>query len=102
MPSSYYCELKDIADAFEKLLDVEYIYTLKSKSSETGTKEVHIRFLREHLYHLTGLHHFDDITKIKLFREHKRSTKDFFYGIKLGYLSQKSSGTCRYRTGIYY
>ena len=63
MPSSYYCELKDIADAFEKLLDVEYIYTLKSKSSETGTKEVHIRFLREHLYHLTGLHHFDDITK---------------------------------------
>lgn len=101
MPSSYYCELKDIADAFEKLLDVEYIYTLKSKSSETGTKEVHIRFLREHLYHLTGLHHFDDITKIKLFREHKRSTKDFFYDIKLGYLSQKSSGTCRYRTGIY-
>ena len=49
MPSSYYCELKDIADAFEKLLDVEYIYTWKSKSSETGTKEVHIRFLREHL-----------------------------------------------------
>lgn len=98
MPSSYYCELKDIADAFEKLLDVEYIYTLKSKSSETGTKEVHIRFLREHLYHLTGLHHFDDITKIKLFREHKRSTKDFFYDIKLGYLSTSDISTSKHYT----
>lgn len=41
MPISYYCEFKDIADKFEKLLDVEYIYTLKSKASETGTKEIH-------------------------------------------------------------
>ena len=87
VPISYYCELKDIADAFEKLLDVEYIYTLKSKSSETGTKELHIRFLREHLYHLSGLQHFEDIVKLKLFREHKRSSKDFFYDLKLGYLT---------------
>lgn len=87
MPNSYYCELKDIADAFEKLLDVEYIYTLKSKSAETGTKELHIRFLREHLYHLSGLHHFDDVVKLKLIREHKRSSKDFFYDLKLGYIT---------------
>ncbi|MDY6397086.1 MAG: PBECR4 domain-containing protein [Treponema sp.] len=87
MPISYYCELKDIADAFEKLLDVEYIYTLKSKSSESGTKEIHIRFLREHLYHLSGLHHFDDVVKLKLLREHKRTPKDFFYDLKLGYLT---------------
>lgn len=87
MPISYFCELKDIADAFEKLLDVEYIYTLKSKSSETGTKEIHIRFLREHLYHLSGLHHFDDVVKLKLLREHKRNAKDFFYDLKLGYLT---------------
>ena len=87
MPNQYFCELKDIADAFEKLLDVEYIYTLKSKSSETGTKEIHIRFLREHLYHLSGLHHFDDVVKLKLLREHKRSPKDFFYDLKLGYLT---------------
>lgn len=87
MPISYYCELKDIADAFEKLLDVEYIYTLKSKASETGTKEIHIRFLREHLYHLSGLHHFDDVVQLKLFREHKRKPKDFFYDLKLGYLT---------------
>ena len=40
MPISYYCELKDIANAFEKLLDVEYIYTLKSKASESGIKEI--------------------------------------------------------------
>lgn len=84
MPFSYYCELKDIADAFEKLLDVEYIYILKSKSSETGTKEIHIRFLREHLYHLSGLHHFDDVAKLKIFREHKRNSKDFFYDLKFG------------------
>ncbi len=87
VPNTYYCELKDIADAFEKLLDVEYIYTLKSKSSETGTKELHIRFVREHLYHLSGLQHFDDVVKLKLFREHKRSSKDFFYDLKLGYLT---------------
>ena len=87
VPNSYYCELKDIADAFEKLLDVEYIYTLKSKSSETGTKELHIRFLREHLYHLSGLQHFEDVVKLKLIREHKRSSKDFFYDLKLGYLT---------------
>ena len=87
MPLSYYCELKDIADAFEKLLDIEYIYTLKSKSSETGIKEFRLRFLREHLYHLSGLHHFEDIIKLKLFREHKRSGKDFFYDLKLGYIT---------------
>lgn len=87
VPNSYYCELKDIADAFEKLLDVEYIYTLKSKSSENGTKELHIRFLREHLYHLSGLQHFEDVVKLKLIREHKRSSKDFFYDLKLGYLT---------------
>ena len=69
MPNSYYCELKDIADAFEKLLDVEYIYTLKSKSSETGIKELYIRFVREHLYHLSGLQHFEDVVKLKLFNE---------------------------------
>ena len=78
MPISYFCELKDIADAFEKLLDVEYIYTLKSKSSDTGTKELHIRFVREHLYHLSGLQHFDDVVKLKLFREHKRVQKISF------------------------
>ena len=83
MPNSYYCELKDIADAFEKLLDVEYIYTLKSKSSETGIKELYIRFVREHLYHLSGLQHFEDVVKLKLFREHKRSAKDFFYDLNL-------------------
>lgn len=87
MPNSYYCELKDIADAFEKLLDVEYIYTLKSKSSGTGIKELYIRFVREHLYHLSGLQHFEDVVKLKLFREHKRSAKDFFYDLKLGYLT---------------
>ena len=87
MPLSYYWELKDIADAFEKLLDIEYIYTLKSKSSETGIKEFRLRFLREHLYHLSGLHHFEDIIKLKLFREHKRSGKDFFYDLKLGYIT---------------
>lgn len=87
MPLSYYCELKDIADAFEKLLDIEYIYTLKSKSSETGIKEFHLRFMREHLYHVSGLHHFDDIVTLKLFREHKRSGKDFFYDLKLGYIT---------------
>jgi len=87
MPPSYYCELKDIADAFEKLLDVEYIYTLKSKSSDTGTKELHIRFLREHLYHLSGLHHFDDVVELKLFREHKRNGKDFFYDLKFGHIT---------------
>ncbi len=84
MHPTYYCELKDIADAFEKLLDIEYIYTLKSKSSEIGTKEIHIRFLREHLYHLSGLQHFEDVIKLKLFREHKRSSKDFFYDLKFG------------------
>ena len=41
MSISYYCELKDKANAFEKLLDVEYIYTLKSKASESGIKEIH-------------------------------------------------------------
>ena len=87
MSFSYYCELKDIADTFEKLLDVEYIYTLKSKSSETGTRELHIRFVREHLYHLSGLQHFDEVVKLKLFKEHKRSPKDFFYDLKLGYLT---------------
>lgn len=85
--ASYCFELKDIADAFEKLLNVEYIYTLKSKSSDTGTQEIHIRFVREHLYHLSGLHHFDDVVKLKLFREHKRSSKDFFYDLKFGYLT---------------
>ncbi len=68
MLKSYYCELADIADAFEKLLDVEYIYILKSKVSETGTKELHIRFIREHLYHLFGHQHFADAVKLKLFR----------------------------------
>lgn len=87
MAFSYYCELKDIADAFEKLLDVEYIYTLKSKASESGTKEIHIRFLREQLYHITGLQHFDDIVELKLFREHKRNSKSFFYDLKLGYIT---------------
>ena len=98
MPISYFCELKDIADAFEKLLDVEYIYTLKSKSSETGTKEIHIRFLREHLYHLSGLHHFDDVVKLKLLREHKRSPKDFFYDLKLGYLTTADIKTSKHYT----
>lgn len=83
MPNSYYCEIKDIAGAFEKLLDIEYTYTLKSKSSETGIKELHIRFVREHLYHLSGFQHFEDVIKLKLFREHKRSSKDFFYDLKL-------------------
>lgn len=83
MQISYSCELKDIADSFEKLLDIEYIYTLKSKASETGTKELHIRFLREQLYHLSGLQHFKDVEKLKLFREHKRNSKDFFYDLKL-------------------
>ena len=98
MPNSYFCELKDIADAFEKLLDVEYIYTLKSKSSDSGTKENHIRFLREHLYHLSGLHHFDDVVKLKLIREHKRSSKDFFYDLKLGYLTTADIKTSKQYT----
>ena len=38
VPNSYYCELKDIADAFEKLLDVEYIYTLKVNHQKTAQK----------------------------------------------------------------
>ncbi len=96
MPISYYCELKDIADAFEKLLDVEYIYTLKSKSSETGTKELHIRFIREHLYHLSGLQHFDDVVKLKLFREHKRNSKAFFYDLKLGYITTSDISNSRH------
>lgn len=84
---SYYCELKDIAEAFERLLNIEYIYTLKSKTTESGTKEVHLRFLREHLYHISGLQHFDDIVELKLFREHKRNSKSFFYDLKLGYIT---------------
>ena len=82
---SYYCELKDIAEAFERLLNIEYIYTLKSKTTESGTKEVHLRFLREHLYHISGLQHFDDIVELKLFREHKRNSKSFFncYNFKI-------------------
>ncbi len=101
MISPYYCELKDIVDAFEKLLDVEYIYTLKSKSSQIGTKELHIRFAREHLYHLTGLQHFDDVFELKLFREHKRNSKAFFYDLKLGYLNVSHiSKSKRYDSGF--
>lgn len=79
VPNSYYCELKDIVDAFEKLLDIEYIYTLKSKSSETGTKELHIRFLREHLYHLSGLQHFEDVVKLKLIRDYRWRMNSYYF-----------------------
>lgn len=82
--SEYTYDLKELAVAFERLLDIEYIITLKSKSSDSGTKEIHVCFLRENLYHLAGMQHFNDVEILKPYREHRKSSRDFFYAAKYG------------------
>lgn len=58
--------LIDSISAFEKLLNIEYVFILGRKNK---TVELHIYFDKKHFYHLAGLQHLKDIANINQDRE---------------------------------
>lgn len=78
---TYNFNLQNVFNAYDKLLDYEYIYLL-STSNIDFPLEVHVQFLVENFYHLGGFHYFDDITSISSFK--RKSKRDFFIAVRDG------------------
>lgn len=78
---TYSFSLQNVFNAYDKLLDYEYIYLL-STSNIDSPLEVHIQFLVENFYHLGGFHYFDDITSISSFK--RKSKREFFIAVRDG------------------